>query len=319
MIAHRWLAAALVLVAAFLIAAPASAEVVAEFVGGGSNSSPVTTVPDAYFGMGGLGWTGAWQEVKSATTFTVTTDTANPLHTDAGGDVKYLDLAVQSTSTAIKYGVVERDFTAGVDITLPHSIDFKYRVDENLATSPAFEDFNDRYQSFDAPTGNNTFNPASSWAISLYGGPHESTPSQLPAAKVDKWIVYNGGGHDATPDDGFYDARNINTNITVTGGVVYDFHIDVDPTTYTWDVTIGSGGTVLYDSRDAFPNGLGWRTKAETVGGVLHFNGCTDYDGANADTREFSFDAVRIVPEPSAFLLIVSAGLALAAGARRSA
>jgi len=286
------LTAAIVLILAVV---PAIAvEAVAEFVGGGSNSAPVTDVVDAYFGMEGSGWTSGWAEVKTATTHTVATATIAPLHTDAGSDTTYLDLVVESSSTALKYGATERDFTAGIDVTLPHSIDFKYRVDEDLLNSPAFEDFNDRYQIFDAPTNNNTLNPQSAWAISCYGGPHEATPSQLPQSKVDKWIVYNGGGHDATPDDSFLDARNIDTGITVTSGVVYDFHIDVHPETYTWDVTIGAGGTTLYDSKTAFPTGLGWRTQAATVGGIVHFTGCTDYDGTNLDSRHYSIDALKI-------------------------
>jgi hypothetical protein len=319
MVRDRWLAAIFVCLAALLAAAPASAETMAlaEFVGGGSNASPINTVVDAYTGMAGDGWAGPWAEAKTATAFTVATSTASPLHTGPGGDLKYLDLTVtQNTATSIKYGVTARNYTGtgGADVTKPHAIDFKYRVDETLAGSNTFTTFNDRYQIFDARSSDNTVNANSSWFISCYGG---TDATNLPDANmVGKWLLFDGGGHDSPVDTGLTPSREVNTGITVTTGTIYDFHVDVDPATYTYDVTIGSGGTKLYDSTVAFPEGLGWRTSAATVQGIVHFNGCCM---TGNDVRHFSFDELKIsqIPEPSMFLLVVSAGLASAACVRR--
>jgi len=327
MIHHRWLATTFVFLAAFLVATPLSAEVIAEFVGGGSNTdypnNLVTDVVDAYSGMAGGGWSIGWGE-RTTGTHTVATDNTDPLHTGPGGDLNYLECTVTSASTARKYGSVARDYDAGIDVTKSHSIDFLCRIDEGedghaLTESAAFEDFNDRYQMWDedydlAGSIGDTVGLNCSWAISVYGGIHD----ELPIEKVGHWIVFDGAG--AVGDTGFLNARNVDTGITVKSGVIYAFHLDIDMDTddgdaaKTWDVTITGSDGSSFDSKTqgenpdhpgtpGFEEGLGWRADVATVGATVHLNGCTDYDGSNVDLREYSFDAVRVVPEPSTLAL----------------
>jgi len=116
--------------------------------------------------------------------------------------------------------------------------------------------------------------------------------------------VFNGDNNDTA----FTDARNLDTAIVVTQNTVYDFHIDIDAVSKTWDVTIGSGGTTLYDSTATYPDGLGWRTSAATVAGLPHF---ASYGDSTGDTRLYSFDSVKITgtaaPPPPGGRSIVAA------------
>jgi len=308
MIHDRRLVILLVCLVGILAAAPLSAETIADFADGMS-----TTLPDGYVGVAGNGWAGPWVEaVSSSNTPTVTKQilTTNPLHVGPGDEKNYLDVQVQgvASTTSNRYFVTGRDYkgTGGVDVALPHTIDFLYRVNETLEGSTTFKHFNDRYQIYDGP--DNAVGASSSWFISCYGGTDATYLTD--ANMVGKWVVYNGL-HD---QGGLLASRQVNTGVTVTAGTIYAFHIEIDPSTYTYDVTISSGGSELYDSTDLYQNGLGWRTSDSTVEGFVHFNGTVN---AATDLRKFSLDSIRIVPEPSTLLMVISAVMILAGASRQ--
>jgi hypothetical protein len=305
MFRNRWLAAMFVLMAALLAAAPLSAETIAEFANGLSD-----TQVDGYKGIAGGGWAGPWVEGKSssgAPAATITVPTINPLN---AAQPEYLNVQITGSTSGSKFISETRDYkgTPGVNVALPYTIDFKYRVNETLANSTTFNNIDDRYQIFDSTA--TSVGATASWFIGCYGG----TGSYVDSGMVGRWLVYDGGGHDLPIDTSMALSRQVNTGVTVTTGTIYDFHVAVDPTDYTYDVTIKSGSTTLYDSKTLVPDGLGWRTSASTSPGILGFLGNVT---TTADTRNFSVDSIRIVPEPSTLLMVISAGLALAACVRR--
>jgi len=289
----RWLTTTFVLLSVVLMTtAPLSAAVVtAEFVDGSTDGTPVTDKVDAYPGMAGGGWTGPWTEKTGTVTYTVVTDDSAPLDAGTG---KYLDLTTLSSSTT-EGGSVARAYTAfgnGIDVTEPHSVEFKYRINEDIIGG-TFNSSSDRYQLFDTDDQSVSANDDSSWIIGCYGG----SASWLDGSKVGHWVVFNGGGHDDPVDTTFSDARNLDTGIAVQPATTYDFHIDIDPENYAWDVTIGSGGTPLYDSTDTHPNGLGWRTSGNLVGGMPTFG---SYCRSSGETRAYALDSLTITGAPNA-------------------
>jgi hypothetical protein len=251
-------------------------------------------VIDAYTGMAGGGWAEGWYKYANNATYTVGTNSVTPLGTGTGN---YLDLTMTPTvdSGTGRYAAVSRYYTdplEGIDLTLSHSVDFLFRVNEDLSSFPSFTTSTDRYQMFDAPThtqGNG--GPNCSWLISCYGG----SATWLDASKVGHWVLFNGDNNNTAASD----ARNIDTGVVVTQNTVYGFHVDVDAVTKTYDVRISSGGSTVYNSTTLFPDGLGWRTNAATTAGLPHF-GC--YGDTTADTRNYSIDSVKIagtqVPPP---------------------
>ncbi|HLA84135.1 MAG TPA: dockerin type I domain-containing protein [Thermoguttaceae bacterium] len=297
-------AAAIALTFAVGQAGATEIEAVANFDGGGTDAVPVTDVVDAYTGMAGDGWAEGWYKYTNNATYTVGTNNTAPLSTLGGN---YLDLTMTPNDVSTgRYCSVSRYYTdplEGIDVTLSHSVDFQFRVNEDFGILfPVFSTSNDRYQMFDAPThtqGNG--GPNCSWLISCYGG----SATWLDASKVGHWVVYNGDNLGSAASD----AAHIDTGITVTQNTVYDFHVDVDAVTKTYDVKISLGETTLYDSlTSGFENGLGWRTNAATTAGLPHF-GC--FGDNSSDTRSYSLDNVKItgtqVPPPPAPLTLVAA------------
>jgi hypothetical protein len=284
----------MVALAMAIVAGPATAfDMVATFDGGGTDAAPVTDVVDAYTGMAGNGWGEGWYKyIRTGTaTYTVGTNNATPLGTDTGN---YLDLTMTPTvnSGNGRYGSVHRSYAAGINCELSHSIAFKFRVNEDVQNpgplNAYFTSSTDRYQLFDAPSYSQaTANAYCSWVIGCYGG----GDTWLDASKRSHWVVFNGDNNDTA----FSDDRNLDTGIAVMQNTVYDFHIDIDAVTKTWDVTIGTGGSTLYDSTVLNPSGLGWRTKSATVAGLPHF---ASYGDGTSDTRAYSIDNLKITGTP---------------------
>ncbi|MBN1589182.1 MAG: PEP-CTERM sorting domain-containing protein [Pirellulales bacterium] len=241
-------------------------------------------------------------DFNSTLNLAITTDGVNP-----PGTGNYLDVTAGATGSSQGVGI-GRSYTDGMDVSVSHSIDFKYRINEDLGASGTFTHYNDRYQMFDVGENRKTANGYCSWVIGCYGA---GGTTWLDAEDAKYWVVYDGDNDTGS----FVAERQVNSGILVQTGVTYDFHIDVDAATKTWDVTIGTGGTTLYDSTVLHPDGLGWRTNAATVAGRLGY-GC--YTNASTDTRAYSLDGIRIVPEPSALLLLLSSVLFLSVSARRS-
>lgn len=273
---------------AFIVAPAGAAEVqaVANFDGGGTDAAPVTDVIDAYTGMAGGNWAEGWYKYTNNSIYTVGTTNASPLSTGGGN---YLDFTMTPLEgTTGRYDSVSRSYATDIDVTQSHSVDFMFRVNEDLSDPVLgyFNTSNDRYQLFDAPThdqGNG--GPNCSWLISCYGG----AATWLDASKAGHWVLFNGANDNTAASD----AAHIDTGIIVTQNTVYDFHIDIDAVTKTYDVTISSGGTTLYDSTTSgFADGLGWRTNAAATPGLPHFGA---FGNDPSDTRLYSLDNVKVI------------------------
>ncbi|NLE37529.1 MAG: hypothetical protein GX621_05840, partial [Pirellulaceae bacterium] len=252
-----------------------AATVQANFDGGNG-----TDVPDAFVGMAGDGWTGAWGIVgRNNPIVDATITDASPLN--GGGN--YLSFAITGTDPSTNRTSVGRSYTAGIDIGQSHSIQFQYRIDEDLSSPySTFTHYEaDKYHIFDGPTLRDGTNSGLSWMI--YGHPDDTFGI---TGRPDNWLVYNGN------NDGTGTA--FDSGIKLQQGVVYNMQVDVNAVTKRWHVTIDDGTTV-FDSRSVFSDGLGWRTAAATVGGTIHFNGDGNWTSEEVfDTRQFSVDGLSV-------------------------
>lgn len=264
------LAARLLMIA---VALPCQAATIAQFDGGNSS-----TIIDAYPGMAGAGWAGAWQTATgNGGSFSLgpTVVATTPLSPGGGN---YLTATVASTGSGSQGAVVRQYQTFGeVDLTKPHTIRFKYRP-EDLAN---FTDGEDRFQAFAAPSVNHGTNDQSDWMILGQGGDWGGVPV------AGKWVVYDGA-KDGAP---FSASSLINTGISVVAGRTYDFAVTVHPGAREWDVTV-------FDGINTYTRlNLGFRRSGTGVGPYLHFGGRANAAG---ESRPFSIDAVEITPASSA-------------------
>ena len=122
---------------------PAFAGLKLGFSGGGSSENPVTTAVDAYPGMAGKGWQGAWAVVNRPTRASLSLEVLDlpPFSPNSGHylQMKYEDLDGDVSATS---GVV-RAFSSdpakdGVDPAKPYQVRFQVRMDsvsEDFSTS----------------------------------------------------------------------------------------------------------------------------------------------------------------------------------------
>jgi len=259
--------------------------VVARFDDGNSD-----VAVDGYPGVRGNGWNTAWQygasTGASATDGFPTVLATSPLKPgEPSGN--YLQVDNTHTSDA-SYAGVRRHYKAydhGIDWTKNHTVQFSVRIDEDL--SVYFNDVDDRYQFSGEESGYNS-SEGSAWLVSCFGGYDDIVAS---LEDVGVWVFYDGGR-----DGGVRDAtRNVESDIAVAQGVVYDFTIVIDPETQSYVATVSNG-------TDEFTTGtLGWWTNATEIGGYLLFDtraggGVDEY---NPEHRMFSLDDVVITQLPS--------------------
>jgi len=255
--------------------------VAARFTGGGSDTAPVTDVVDAYVGMPGGGWATPWEKATLRADATVAVSTASPVK--SGGE--YLSVsAVGTTEATMGRAVVARNYKTtadpGIDWSAEHTIKFTVRIDETTIGDPEFDTFtafDDRYLMYDAPDLQSGPSATCTWMITAYAAEGDYAGTDV----VGQWCFYDG-----LRDDGDMDGvLNIDTNVDIVAGGVYDFTIVVDPETRSYDATV-SDGVHSFTATD-----LGWRTSAADVGGYLHF-GTRQSD--EIDVRAFSLDGLVI-------------------------
>ena len=265
----------------------------ANFNGGNSR-----VVVDAYPGTSGDGWARSWQRLNMYESLDelVTGEATVVSSGDAGyqelspGDGAYLH-NVSNVAPDASYRVetaLSRDYKGapGIDYTREHTISFKIRLDEDVdGTGTTFTNADDRYYLFDLSSESTGPNAAASWMIFAAGG----ETSYIGAGNVGEWTFYDGDQDGASP----LLENNVDTNIALVQGGVYEFTIVVDPETQTYDATVDDGNS----SFSAY--NLGWRTDATYVGGIFHV-ACWSEDptGTEGDSREFSLDSLIITQEP---------------------
>ncbi|MBN2024409.1 MAG: PEP-CTERM sorting domain-containing protein [Pirellulales bacterium] len=248
--------------------------VAARFAGGNSD-----LVVDGYAGMAGDGWKSAWlTPTNNGGAVAASVTTASEVKPGRG---EYLGVSVANTVEGASHGGVVRSYRAntapGIDWTKDHKIEFTVRIDENVSDPLQFTDFDDRYTFFDARDMHSGTGADCSWMISAYGNSGEYAGGEI----VKQWSFYDGG-RDA---GGMSAELNVDTDVSLATGGVYDFTIVVHPNTQSYDATVSDGTTSFTSS------GLGWRTDATSVGGYLTFSGRSS---DTSDVRAFSLDDLVI-------------------------
>jgi len=260
-----------------------------EFAGGGSDAAPVTDQVDAYTGMAGGGWAGAWTpgNGSGATTTRTVVDT-DPF--PSGGNYLQMNYARTSNNSSSRGGVL-RQFSndpgaGGIDMTAAYRVDFDFRIDAaNSAQTASSDQF-----LFSAETiaQDQAFSTNTAWRI--WG-------------RADLgWTVFDGSGA------GTGSVINLNTsalNSFVTGSV-YNFSVLVDPTTNTYDVEIGFQGTTYLASDYNGGDALGFWTD-DAAPTFLSFRSTRAFDAVTNQTVDWSLDNIQAVPEPRVMGLLFGA------------
>lgn len=270
-------------VALFLAGSPAQGQIHADFAGG--NGSDLV---DQYFGVAGDGWTSAWSARTNGTNGFISFDgsvgDANPLN--GGGN--YLSSTLVAGSTASK-GSVSRGYGdyEGLSLSAPYTVKFSMRLDSDLSMLSQPTDY---LQAFDLPGGDSDFGGSGTWLIRAFGAT-TGTSNQNPAHT---WMFYNG-----TKNGAGYNVNNfVSSGVSLISGEVYDFVVDMDPTTLSYRVSINGG---------EFSEWLGYRRGTVPTSSNLNFG--TQLAGDDK-TLTFSVDSIEIVPEPSVAALVLFAGAA---------
>jgi len=259
--------------------------VVAYFDGGDSD-----LVVDGLPGMAGNGWQDAWIELINANG----TGESQVLESGEEGyaEIKtgwgnYLDMKSTTTAPDSRYAQC-RDYvgddTSEIIPTLPHTIEFTVRINEDVdSVDSTYTAKWDRYMIEDYPYAKDNTGASQRWVIAVTG-----EDDYVWGVDAKEWH-FKGGSHEGTD-------YAVPTGISITTGGVYDFTIDVDPTTGTWSATI-SDGVYSFTEED-----MGWRDDSYDVGGFLCFTqrGSDPEDVIMefpADTRDWSVDNIVISQE----------------------
>jgi len=261
--------------------------VVARFTDGNDD----TTYVDAYHGIAGGGWKTPWSDVSNRAAVTTTVRSPGDLEFDEvkSGQGRYLSLSADNDGTGISNAGVVRNYKVttdpGVDWTKPHQVQFTIRIDEDVDSETLFTDENDRYGIFDGASKTASTSETCSWIVSAFSKYAEEN-TVFGSEVAGQWSFYNG------THDGVWDkARNVDTDVAVHSGGVYDFTIVVNPLNQTYDATVTDVTDPENPSDPFTATNLGWRTAAMDIGGYLAFYGRSNDDG---DVRAFSLDDVVI-------------------------
>ena len=257
-----------------LVIAPIAGAIEANFDAGNTSAAV-----DGYVGMAGDGWTGAWE-----TAITLTGDPPEPIGEPTVGVIEsgtelfpgggnYLSFAAAETSKSAVARTYD-ELEAGFDASLPHTVSFKLRIDEDVQNGGSYDTYQDRYFVCDSPgpvTGTTYDNSWSLFSFATDKGPL--------AAK--NWGVFDG----SCDNSGLTEARIVDTGIPLVGGTVYDVDITVDPSRRLYSASISDGVNSFYQEN------LRFRTSEYAAGRTLSFGVLSE---AATDTREFSLDAVSV-------------------------
>lgn len=243
-----------------LPAAPACAQISADFTGGNSSS-----IVDAWRGIPGDGWVNNWQVPTNAnTTLTATVTKATPL-TPTGGN--YLQYTVVNGSPDLdRSGSVSRQYGDHADVNLAgeHTLTFELRMDTAPESLKRFVLF-DSQEFLLTPFSEGTF---VTWLI------RSQTNGNIQ--------VYNG-------------TSAVATGMALAQGNAYRFTIRVRPSATAAD----SSYTVQIEnltSQASYESGpLQFYTAQTAVGGTLNFVATVP----TGNQATFSLDSIHIGPDPS--------------------
>ncbi len=287
--AHQILKAGFV---ATLLAVPtlSHGDIVANFSGGGSSSSPVTDHYDAWTGMAGGGWSTAWElrnNYSGSGTGAPTFEVISTPSTLWSGP----RLQVTPVETRQKWSIGRSyDFDSLGSSQI--SISFQISIDDlgtflSTPTNSLFIGENN------TNTGNLT--TSTSWFLAAFGGSNPngnvSTSSNYRGAKQAQWNVGIGGSDAYVP-----------TGILLQEDTLYTFTLTLDSASYTYTLT-------LTDGTNTFTSGLLTFRSENPLGRTLVFAEDTEM-GQNLG---FSLGNIVIapVPEVSSSLLMLTGVTAL--------
>ena len=298
----------IIALAAFLLPALSIAETLtADFEGGGSLATPVTDEVDAFTGMAGNGWADGWISSSGSSAavlyHNVLEEGDGTTYSELVED-NYLHYRARLGNTSSgRHSAVSRDYSAGVDPALDHTIQFTFRIDEDL-TAQNFSDKDDRIEIFDSDldfVGDNAFINSGwcTWGIGVRGDHGEV------------WEIKALNG--------------VATPITAVTGVAYTFTLDFHTATGTFDVAISGDddssytgtGFELYRTTASKPSNP---YDGHETSGYLTFSGSGKINSGDSNNyREFSVDGIKIsqVPEPATITLLLGMILAAAILRRR--
>ncbi len=255
---------------------PLQAQIIVDFAGGGSNTSPETSVVDAFSGKAGLGWDTAWE---TRTYGTGALGSAQVLATGAiwGGD-NHLTVTPSNNGTSTGVSLARSYESFGlVSLNKPITISFQFAID-NLGTflSTASNEI------FIGENGTNSANrtSGSSWVLQAFGG---SNTNQSPGKGSAYSTARQGQWNLGTSANGF-----VPTGILLQQNVMYTFTLDINPTTYDYTVSLSNGITT-------FQSGLLDFHSNQVLGRYIVFG--EQY--ATGQGATYSFGNLSIIPEPT--------------------
>jgi hypothetical protein len=250
---------------------------------------------DGYIGTAGNGWANAWSPdtgggaTLNAQVMTSSDTGYSELKTGTGNYLKMtVTNEIDPNEPGKATGGVARDYARvdepGIDWTKEHTIQFTVRIDEDINMTPGvFGKFNtasDFYYIGDSQEERLGNNPTVTWAARVYGGAADTITADM----VGDWLFYDGDR-----DSGATLLENqVDSNIAIELGGVYEFTIVVDPETQSYNVVLTDGETTFT------ANDLGWRTATNHVGGWLNF---AARGNASNDVREWSIDEIIITQD----------------------
>jgi hypothetical protein len=256
----------------------ASADVSTLNFDGGDGSSTF----DQYTGVAGSGWSTAWTTVtNSAAAGSDAGDTGvtsdSPLYS-GGGDYLQAGFNTPSDLTGTPAWSYSRQLdSSSINLFSTVTYNFYFRTDSSISDAG--------YQIFSRNADSASVGTSSSDTWEIF-------------SDSDSWKLRSGD-------------LQVDTNVLINAGEVYEFSIVSDPTTQTWTVTIAGSGENSYTS-----DVLDYRSDTATSEGSFLEFAIQDKDAADADSVYFSLDKVSVssIPEPmnSSMLLGLLALSALA-------
>ncbi len=252
----------------FLFAAvsPAAALTIRADLDGGAGFSGV----DQYPGAAGVGWAAPWITAGS-----IAAAVAADAPLKGGGNFLRLTASATGDIGAGREYIVSNE-TMGVapNKTLVHR--FTCRLD---TTTTGFDSATD-YLTLAANTGGGVFTSPAATSVLIRA--HGASPAV--GKNGMEWLVYNGGRNSGTFDANLW----VNTGMPLVAGTVYDFTIEIDPSSRTYSVTISDG-----TNSTTTPN-LGFRTSSTAAPNTFS---TVIRKSASGDVLRFSLDQLAVEPK----------------------
>ncbi len=235
---------------------------------------------EIYPGSPGAGWVDAWDSSSGEGTVSVN------LSESVDSGTPFLNVDLTGTSGGYRNVFREYESVSGMDVTLPHEISWKFRLNESMADFDSnFITFNDRVHFFsrDAPRPGGGTDASMSWAIFAVGAAHSSGVG----AGQTFWIYDNING-----DSAFNLDNSLDTGIPLIPGHVYSFTVTTNPRNQTYEVAIVDENSAESFSSEAAHTFRDLSATA-TSHRIIHFGLRASPDG---DARHFDLDSIEIRP-----------------------